>query len=69
MKIDRQEIRQLALRNIKNDTHDPFEATIRAVETWMGKKGIIMVSKMEQETIKALVEILTKTPDEGQGEA
>lgn len=70
MKFDRKTIKDLARREIQYNTHDPFEATLRAVETWMGKTGVIMISKCEIETIRGLVEIVdSKVPDEESGEA
>lgn len=41
MKINRKEVLEFARRNMQYDTDNPFEATIRAVETWMGKNNLV----------------------------
>lgn len=34
---------ELAMTNIKNNTYDPYEAVIMALETWLNKKGFMLV--------------------------
>jgi hypothetical protein len=47
MKINRKEVLEFARKNMQYDTDNPFEATIRAVETWMGKNNLKIMSFQE----------------------
>lgn len=58
MKIDKKAVKEFARRSMQYDTHDPFEATLRGLETWMGKNGIVMLSKVEVEVLYGLKETL-----------
>lgn len=50
MEIDRKAVLEFARRNLQYDTDNPFEATIRAVETWLKKNNIKLVKEQGQPT-------------------
>ena len=54
MKLDKKAIKEFARRTMQYDTHDPFEATLRALETWMGKNNVKLVKLNPPETGEAL---------------
>ncbi len=44
MKIDKRAVKEFARREMLYNTHDPFEATLRGLETWMGRNKLHLVT-------------------------
>lgn len=44
--LNKKEIMELAMFNIKTDTSDPYQAILNAVETWLIKKDMMIIPKL-----------------------
>ena len=56
MKLDKDAIKEFAKREIQYNTSDPFEATLRGLETWMGKNNYRIVSFVEGTELERIAE-------------
>lgn len=64
MKLDKKAIKEFARRNMQYDTDNPFEATLRAVETWMGKNRLVLLTELEVSILHGLKEV--QPPETGE---